>query len=158
MRRWTKPALLALTAVTLAAMALAAGPALARAAPRPGEETAPLPSAWMGDSRTGCKLWNPQPQPGESVRWSGACEGGFAVGPGVTEWFEGGQPTEIVEGARVAGHLQGKGVQTTADGARFEGSWKDDRRNGPGVYTAPDGRRVTGFWVNDELVGRGDPL
>lgn len=112
----------------------------------------------MADSRTGCKLWNPMPQPGETVRWSGACEGGFATGPGVTEWFENGQATEIVEGGRVAGHLQGKGVQTTAEGGRFEGSWKDDRRNGPGVYTAPDGRRVTGFWVNDELVGRGDPL
>ena len=145
MRRWTKPALLALTAMTLAG-----GPGLAR--------SAPLPPAWMADSRTGCKLWNPQPQPGETVRWSGACEGGFAVGPGVTEWYEDGEVTEIVEGDRVAGHLQGKGVQTTADGARFEGSWKDDRRNGPGVYTAPDGRRVSGLWVNDELVGRGDPL
>ncbi len=148
MRRWTPPALLALTL-----LALAAGSGLAAA------QAAPLPAGWMGDSRTGCKLWNPMPQPGETVRWSGACEGGFAVGPGVTEWYEDGEPTEIVEGGRVAGHLQGKGVQTTADGARFEGTWKDDRRNGPGVYTAPDGTQVTGFWVNDERVGEaGQPL
>ena len=141
MRTWTMLALIG--------MALAGGPTLA----------APLPSAWMGDSRNGCKVWNPQPQPEESVRWSGACVAGFASGPGVTEWLEDGQVTESVEGGRVAGHLQGRGIQTLANGDRFEGTWKDDRREGPGTYTRADGKRVTGVWIADQLVsGPGQAL
>lgn len=116
---------------------------------------APLPSTWMADARTGCKVWDPQPEPQESVRWSGGCQGGFASGPGVTEWLEHGLSTERVEGARVAGHLQGKGVQTSANGDRFEGAWVDDRKQGHGSYTAADGRSYVGEFKDDQFDGQG---
>lgn len=116
-------------------------------------EPAPASGAWAADSRTGCKVWNPNPQPGEKVRWTGACVGGLGSGPGVTEWLEKGVVSERMEGGRVAGHLQGKGILTLPDGERFEGMWKDDRRNGPGTIVGADGKRLSGVWINDRLVG-----
>jgi hypothetical protein len=107
----------------------------------------------MADKRTGCKVWNPYPEPGETVRWSGACVGGFGSGPGITEWVQKGAVTERMDGARVAGHLQGRGVLTLPNGDRFEGMWKNDRRNGPGTFIGADGKRMSGVWVDDRLVG-----
>ena len=147
MRAWTKPAVLALMTV-----ALAGGRALAQSA---AAGAAPLASTWIADSRTGCKVWDPQPEPQETVRWSGGCVDGFASGPGVTEWIENGLATEHTEGARAAGHLQGKGVQTLANGDRFEGAWKDDRKDGQGSYTAADGATYVGGFRNDRFEGIG---
>jgi hypothetical protein len=147
MRGPTKLALLA-----LAGLALGGTAALAQSS---AGGAAPLPPAWMADSRTGCKLWDPEPEPQESVRWSGGCVDGFASGPGVAEWIENGLATERTRGARVAGHLQGEGVQTLANGDRFEGSWKDDRKEGHGAYTAADGRTYVGEFKNDRFDGVG---
>jgi hypothetical protein len=147
MRGLTKLALLA-----LAGGALHTGQALAQSA---AAGAAPLASTWLADARTGCKVWDPQPEPEESVRWSGACKGGFASGPGVTEWVEHGLVTERTEGERTGGHLQGRGVQTLANGDRFEGSWKDDRREGEGAYVAADGRSYVGGFKDDRFDGFG---
>ncbi len=147
MRVWTKPVLLALLGVALVggrglAQSVAAGPG-------------PLPSTWMNDSRTGCKVWDLQPEPQESVHWSGGCLDGFASGPGVTEWSENGLVTERTEGVRAAGRLQGKGVQSLANGDRFEGSWKDDRKEGHGAFTAANGMTYVGEFKNDKFDGVG---
>lgn len=113
------------------------------------------PSTWMADGRTGCKVWDPEPDPQERVRWSGACVGGFASGPGVTEWIEDGRVIERTEGARLAGHLQGRGVQTLANGDRFEGAWKDDLKQGRGSYRSADGWAYVGEFKNDRFDGQG---
>lgn len=129
----------------LVALALSAGAAHAQN----------LPSTWLADARTGCKVWDPAPEPDEAVRWSGACEGGFASGPGVTEWMEHDLVTERTEGTRVAGHLQGAGKQTSANGDHFEGNWKDDRKTGYGAYTAATGQSYIGDFVDDQFEGHG---
>ena len=36
---------------------------------------------------TGCKVWNPNPQPGESFTWTGACKDGYLSGHGIFEWI-----------------------------------------------------------------------
>jgi hypothetical protein len=141
-----------LVLLMLAGAALGGGQALAQSA---AAGAAPLASTWMADARTGCKVWDPQPEPDEGVRWSGACKDGFASGPGVTEWIEHGLVTERTEGVRVAGHLQGRGVQTLANGDRFEGSWKDDRKDGRGSYAAAAGWTYTGEFKADRFDGMG---
>lgn len=138
--------------LALAGVTFLGGPALAQSAPA---GAAALASTWTSDARTGCKVWNPQPEPQERVRWSGGCRDGFASGPGVTEWIEHGLVTERTEGVRVAGHLQGKGVQTLANGDRFEGAWKDDRKEGHGSYVAADGRTYVGDFKQDQFDGQG---
>jgi hypothetical protein len=57
---------------------------------------------WMADGKTGCKVLNPFPQPGEGVEWSGTCVDGFATGVGTLTWLKEGKPTErfnVVEGS-----------------------------------------------------------
>lgn len=138
--------------VVMASLALGGGLGVAQAA---APEAARLPSRWMADHRTGCKVWDPQPEVGESVRWSGGCVGGYASGRGVTEWIEHGHVTERIEGVRQAGHAQGKGVQTLANGDRFEGSWKDDFKDGPGTYVSNEGWTYTGEFKKDRFDGHG---
>lgn len=140
---------------TLAGLALAVGLLASAAAAQPADDPAPLPSGWTADTRTGCKVWNPQPQPGETMTWSGACKDGLASGPGAVEWIENGLVTEHTDGVRVAGHLQGPGSLVSSNGDRFEGEWKDDRKNGHGTYTTADGARYVGEWKDDRFDGQG---
>lgn len=84
---------------------------------------------WITATNQPCKIWNPEPQPNESVTWSGPCQDGLASGQGVLRWT-----------------LNGK-----AD-VEFEGRYANGKRNGRGVLITPDGRRIEGEWVNDILL------
>ncbi len=141
-----------LALLTLAALLVGS----VQAAPQPARGAeARQASSWMADARTGCKVWDPVPEPTESVRWSGACVDGFASGPGVTEWLENGAVTERTEAARAGGHLQGRGVQTMVNGDRFEGIWRDDRKDGFGTYVSAQGWTYAGGFKNDLFEGVG---
>jgi len=52
-------------------------------------------------------------------------------------------------------HPHGHGVYTWPTGERYEGEWKDGKRNGQGVMTFPDGRRYEGEYKDDLPNGRG---
>ncbi|HZV20623.1 MAG TPA: hypothetical protein VE986_03670 [Hyphomicrobiales bacterium] len=121
---------------------------------------------WIGDTRTGCKIWNPNPSPGETVKWTGPCKDGFAEGRGVLEWLREGRPYERDEGVWWAGRQIGEGTQTwpggnykgqLADGlphgrgilvfgaSRYEGAFLNGRPNGSGALTSPSGT-FQGSW------------
>jgi hypothetical protein len=89
----------------------------------------PLPPDWITTANQACKVWNPQPQPDQSVTWSGACVDGFASGKGILRWMENG-----------------------AFDIQFDGEYKDGKRNGPGVVTTSDGFSVKGVWMDDNLI------
>ncbi len=115
---------------------LAAAPALAQSADRPADSQPPPRPDWITATNKPCKLWNPEPQPNESVTWSGACKDGYATGKGVVQWFEDGK----------------------AD-IRFDGTYMNGKRNGPGTIILPDGREIEGAWINDEpLQAKGGPI
>lgn len=40
-----------------------------------------------------------------------------------------------------------------ANGERYEGEWKDNKRHGKGVYYWPDGREEVGQYVNGNEEG-----
>ncbi len=84
---------------------------------------------WITTTNKPCKVWNPQPQPDESVTWSGPCKDGFASGKGILLWTENGKPD-----------------------VKFDGEYANGKRNGHGVLIAPDGKRIEGEWVNDQLL------
>jgi hypothetical protein len=90
------------------------------------------PPAWIADSKTGCKVWNPAPQARETIRWSGSCNSGYAQGKGTLQWYENGKP-----------------------GDRYEGEYQGGKRNGHGVVTMSNGTRIEGDWRNDELLQLG---
>ena len=85
------------------------------------------PPAWIADSKTGCKVWNPAPQSHETIRWSGGCQSGYAQGKGTLQWFESGKPGDRYEGDYQAGKRNGHGIVTESNGTRIEGDWRDDQ-------------------------------
>ena len=88
----------------------------------------PLPPDWITTANQPCKVWNAQPQPDQSVTWSGACVDGFASGKGILRWTENGKPD-----------------------LQYDGEFKEGKRNGPGVITV-DGFSVEGVWMDDNLI------
>jgi hypothetical protein len=136
--------------------------------PRPG---------WITDA-AGCVVWNPYPQPGEAISWSGACSVGLATGYGVLQWFLNGAPFEryegtfregrpngwgkhrdragnLYEGEWRDGMMSGHGTFTWADGSRYEGQFIDNGREGQGVYSAANGASYTGTWHKNKPHGYG---
>lgn len=125
-------------------------------------------------STNGCSLWNPHPEPKESVTWSGDCQGGKIEGPGTEQWFRDGKPGNRLEGVAHLGRIKsrvvtypdgsryegeldengtrgGRGVFISARGLRYEGEFRDGKWNGHGVLTTSDGRRIEGEWTADEM-------
>jgi hypothetical protein len=66
------------TVRVIAATALSAGIVFAAVQAHAGE--------WVSDPKSGCEVWNPNPQLGEAVAWSGSCTNGRAEGHGVVHW------------------------------------------------------------------------
>jgi hypothetical protein len=89
----------------------------------------PTPPGWITATNQPCKIWDPEPQPNESVTWSGLCKDGLASGKGILRWTEDGKPD-----------------------AEFDGEYTNGKRNGFGVMITPDGQRIEGEWVDDEPV------
>jgi hypothetical protein len=82
--------------------------------------------AWIADSKTGCKVWNPAPQARETIQWSGSCDAGYAQGRGTLQWYENGKPGDRYVGEYQAGKRNGHGVVTMGNGTRIEGDWRND--------------------------------
>jgi hypothetical protein len=99
--------------------------------------TAAYAGAWTTDARSGCQVWDPNPQIEESVVWSGSCANGRAQGPGTVQWLKGASAIETDRGEWRDGRQMGKGVQTWSTG-RYEGELADGEPNGRGVLTMPN--------------------
>jgi hypothetical protein len=89
---------------------------------------------WAADAKSGCKVWDPNPQLEETVAWSGACANGFAEGAGTAQWRRGAVVIETDEGIWRNGRQIGLGVQKWP-GGRYEGDLADGEPNGHGVMT-----------------------
>lgn len=115
----------------------------------------PQKGGWIADSTTGCKVWNPAPEPNEAIAWSGACTDGFARGQGVVQWFKDGQANDRFEGEYLDGRRNGHGVFTWANRDRYDGGFSDDNRAGRGVFTWAKGDRYEGEFRDNKPNGRG---
>ena len=91
-----------------------------------------LAGARVADTKSGCQVWNPNPQLEETVTWSGSCANGRAEGHGTAQWVKGGATSETDEGDWREGRQTGKGTQSWATG-RYEGELADGEPNGHGV-------------------------
>jgi hypothetical protein len=109
----------------IAAAVLAAGLIAAAAAAHAGE--------WIAD-KSGCRVWDPNPQLDESVAWSGSCTNGRAEGSGTVQWSKGGIAIETDEGEWRDGRQAIKGTQSWSSG-RYDGELADGEPNGHGVLT-----------------------
>jgi hypothetical protein len=108
---------------------------------------------WIADAKTGCKVWNPKPAPGETVSWAGHCERGFADGKGVLDWLRGGKPYERDAGQWQSGRQTGEGTQTWP-GGEYRGQLVDGLPHGAGVLTVGQAR-YSGAFLSGKPNGTG---
>jgi CHAT domain-containing protein/Flp pilus assembly protein TadD len=125
------------------------------------EKLAPTPLAapgqpgWVRVKDRDCHLWDPNPTAGESVIWTGECEGGFATGIGKEHWFTAtGASSNQLEGTATAGKLEGEIRVTYPWGDRYVG--KLDASGIPtgfGTLTYRTGLIDRGLFIDGEFVG-----
>ena len=110
-------------------------------------------SCWMEISgRRGCYVWNPNPQPGETVTWTGECSGGLAQGTGTVTWVhDGGE--QAVTGRRRDGKEDGYTVMRSSDGGVSEGPYVDGEPHGTWVIRQADGTVGEGPFVDGARNG-----
>jgi hypothetical protein len=108
----------------------------------------------MADLDTGCQVWNPTPQLGETARWQGACRDGKAEGPGVLTWLLGTRVLERDEGQWRLGRQYGLGRQVWA-GGRYDGFLADSAPDGEGTMVLANGDRFTGSFRAGQPHGPG---
>ncbi|MEI7610885.1 MAG: hypothetical protein WCJ64_26170 [Rhodospirillaceae bacterium] len=113
-----------------------------------------LAGEWLADKKSGCKVWDGIPEPGESISWDGPCENGFASGSGTLLWFKDGKANGSYIGERAGGKAQGHGINTWLSGDRYEGNWKDDAPSGKGTYTWANGSGYQGEWREGKKQGK----
>lgn len=148
-------------ALTIALAGIAATPAPAHA------------GAWVADAKSGCQVWNPNPQLEETVKWSGACANGRAEGPGIVQWSREDLAYETDEGEWHDGRQVRTGKQSWTGGRydgelvdgepsgrgvlivqklRYEGEFHGGKPNGQGALTAGN-ETVRGTWKDGCLQG-----
>lgn len=120
--------------------------------PTPSTETK---GEWITDLTNRCRVWNPAPQPQESIKYSGNCPNGTANGHGELQWIVNGALHSQYKGSFRDGRLHGTGVYTYSDGDRYEGEYKDGKKHGRGIYMYSDGGRYEGEFKNGDFNGRG---
>ena len=110
-----------------------------------GKERGEGEGCWMElANQPGCWRWNPYPQPGETVTWSGGCTDGKASGKGEEvwrfrkdgEWKTSGGRGELRGGKTHVGHWIGR----FSSGEVWEGPYVDGKRHGLWVRRGSDGR------------------
>jgi hypothetical protein len=122
---------------------------------------------WMEDAASRCRVWNPHPQPNESVKWAGACENGLAHGRGTVQWLKNNLAFETDEGEWQEGRQTGEGIQTwpsgryeglivngepdghgalSLKGLRYEGEFRGGKPHGSGTMMNLGGEIFQGIW------------
>ena len=120
------------------------------------QETGDQPSAdsLITAENQPCQIWNPYPEPSETVTWTGGCVDGKASGTGRMDW-RGSYGEGVYEGELRDGKTHGHGTSTRPSGGRYEGEYRNGKRHGHGTYTWPDGTRYEGEWRDNEKHGCG---
>ena len=127
--------------VTLGLAAIISSSALAQTAPDlSGKDT-----HWIKDNSSNCWAANPDPSPGESITWTGACENNLLSGQGTLTWYINGKAVGRDEGNFRNGELSGHGRLSFADGANYEGEFP-----GKGVLTLPNGQKIEAETIHEQ--------
>lgn len=101
--------------------------------------------SWDLDPRGGCRLWDWRPDPEDTVTWSGRCVSGQKEGRGVVQWYEHGRPIDRFDGVFRDGKRERTGRYEWPAGQRYQGTYTADLPNGNGTITI-DGVSFAGTW------------
>jgi len=100
---------------------------------------------WLFEPGVGCRMWDWHPDPGDKATWSGSCRGVLKEGYGVMQWTEHGQPIDRFEGVYRNGRREGLGRYSWNATDRFEGTYVNDVPNGFGTAHLA-GETLSGEW------------
>ena len=114
----------------------------------------PIGPNWIVAENQPCQLYNPNPEEGETVTWSGDCVEGKASGEGRWVW-QSSHGTQVYEGRMHDGKMHSQGIMTASNGFRYEGEWREGKQHGRGAMTYADGDRYEGEWRGGKRHGRG---
>jgi len=106
---------------------------------------------WLFDTEKGCRMWDWHPDLKDRAVWSGACPAGKKQGRGVVQWFEHGQPIDRFEGTYRNNKREGFGHYRWTAETRYDGLYSNDVPNGPGKATVL-GESFVGDWKNGCFV------
>jgi hypothetical protein len=109
---------------------------------------------WLLDTQAGCRMWDWHPEPEDVVVWKGACQGGLPDGQGQAQWFEHGRPIDRFEGAYRNGKREGEGRYSWKQDVSYEGGYADDVPQGHGTVKI-EGVVLTGEWHKGCLADGG---
>ena len=126
--------------------------------------------------RPGCHVWDSYLQLDQTVTWSGACQGGLAIGQGTLDWIASDWSVEetgaldrgkhrgewaasfdsgtVAEGTYVGGELNGRWVFRYPGGTVEEGPYVDSERHGRWIERFKDGGRLEQEWRNGSREGQ----
>jgi hypothetical protein len=102
---------------------------------------------WLLDTQAGCRMWDWHPEPRDRAVWSGTCPDGRKDGRGVVQWTEHGQAIDRFEGTFRNGKREGFGRYVWTPEASYEGHYANDVPDGFGTATLL-GERFSGTWKN----------
>ena len=100
---------------------------------------------WIKANGSNCWAANPDPSPGETITWTGACENNLLSGPGTLTWYINGKAVGRDEGTFRNGELYGHGRLSFADGANYEGDFP-----GKGILTLPNGQKIEAESIHEK--------
>ena len=109
---------------------------------------------WLFDTEVGCRMGDWHPDAKDRAIWSGACPGGSKQGRGAVQWSEHGQAIDRFEGTFRDGKREGFGRYVWTPGVSYEGLYANDVPNGFGTATLL-GDRFAGIWKNGCLAKQG---
>lgn len=110
---------------------------------------------WIADPKSGCRVWNLEPKPNQTISWSGQCPNTIAQGRGILQIYIDGKVDERYDADFRDGKPNGRGVYTRTNGKRYEGDFAEGYFNGQGTYTFANGDRYQGHFQNDDFSGHG---
>jgi len=111
--------------------------------------------AWVITS-DGAKVWDPDPQPGETATWSGNRDAdGNASGDGILKAYINDKLQITYEGPMVAGKVTGNGKITWPSGSSYTGNLVNWSFEGSGVYQVANGPSFEGDFVDGKFSGHG---
>jgi hypothetical protein len=102
---------------------------------------------WLLDTRTGCRMWDWHPDPDDRAQWNGSCVAGKKQGGGIVQWYEHGQAIDRFEGTYRDDKREGFGRYVWNAETSFEGQYLNDLPNGPGTAMVL-GESFAGDWQN----------
>jgi len=106
---------------------------------------------WLLDTRTGCRMFDWHPAPEDQAVWKGTCAAGRKEGRGVVQWYEHGRTIDRFEGTFRNGRREGVGRYVWTSEVTYEGHYANGVPNGVGTATL-FGETFSGTWRNGCLT------